>query len=436
MLKNGAYEELFEYISNLEVIDTHEHLPVREEDREPVPDILSEYLCAYLGDDLKSAGLKDSEFQKIAEYMGDYSKQIPLKDKWNILRPYLERVENTSYYRQLCITTEKLYGLEFISHDSSVEHLMLLNDKFMLSLKKGSYQRVLEEKCHIKIGILDSYDLNCDRRYFRPAHRLDKFIAPMYEADIQKIEKETGVQINCFDDWLEACTKSMEQAIECGAAAFKMGLAYVRNLRFERTTRNEAEAEFNQIFRNIHTASQENPGFLTGKKFQDYMMHYVLRYVNKRSFVYQIHTGLLAGKANNLTNSDPQQLINLFLEYPNVKFDLFHMGYPYQSQVAAIAKMLPNVYVDLCWAHVISQYSSVQALLELLDTVPVSKINGFGGDSLFLDAVCGHLWMARENISLALSVKVDEGRYDIEQAKSFGRKILYDNPMELFRLYD
>ena len=41
--------------------------------------------------------------------------------------------------------------------------------------------------------------------------------------------------------------------------------------------------------------------------------------------VVQLHTGLLEGTQYILANSDPIQMNNLFMEYPNVKFDLFHM---------------------------------------------------------------------------------------------------------------
>ena len=88
----------------------------------------------------------------------------------------------------------------------------------------------------------------------------------------------------------------------------------------------------------------------------------------------------------------------------------------------------------MCWAHVISPYASKCALAEFLDTVPVTKINGFGGDSLFLDAVYGHQLMARENISMVLAQCVEEGTYSMGQAKKFAERILYQNPMELFGL--
>ena len=62
-----------------------------------------------------------------------------------------------------------------------------------------------------------------------------------------------------------------------------------------------------------------------GKPLQDYMMHYILRLANKRGLTFQFHTGLQEGNGNIIYNSDPSLLSNLFLEYPDVDFDIFHI---------------------------------------------------------------------------------------------------------------
>ena len=68
----------------------------------------------------------------------------------------------------------------------------------------------------------------------------------------------------------------------------------------------------------------------------------------------QIHTGLQEGTGNVVTNSRPTHLINLFIRYPDARFDLFHAGYPYHHELAALAKNFANVYADLCWVPIIS----------------------------------------------------------------------------------
>jgi hypothetical protein len=55
--------------------------------------------------------------------------------------------------------------------------------------------------------------------------------------------------------------------------------------------------------------------------------------------------------------------------------------------VGALAKNFPNVLIDMCWAHIVSPRASIDALAAWLETVLVNKINGFGGDYLFVDGV-------------------------------------------------
>lgn len=152
----------------------------------------------------------------------------------------------------------------------------------------------------------------------------------------------------------------------------------------------------------------------------------------QKNLVIQIHAGLLEGNDNVLTNSDPTLLVNLFSEYKEAKFDVFHGAYPYTRELAALAKNFPNVYVDMCWLHVISPSRARQALAEWLDTVPSNKIFGFGGDYVFAECIYGHSAMARENIARVLTEKVEEGTFTEVQAIDLARKLLHDNAYEFF----
>ncbi|MCX7704677.1 MAG: amidohydrolase family protein, partial [bacterium] len=217
----------------------------------------------------------------------------------------------------------------------------------------------------------------------------------------------------------------------------KTSLAYKRSLRFKRTTKTEAEADFNRFFfRKKHLVERvdENTGLNSGDSFQNYMFHFIMQKANKNKMVVQIHTGLLEGNGNILSNSDPSLLTNLFIEYPDIRFDILHIGYPYQHIVGALAKMFPNVWIDMCWVHAISPHASIQALVEWIDSIPINKICGFGGDYCFVDGVYGHQKLARENIAMALYKKVKQGLFDIEKACKIARMLLIENPLNLFNL--
>ncbi|TYB84065.1 MAG: amidohydrolase family protein, partial [Kosmotoga sp.] len=169
---------------------------------------------------------------------------------------------------------------------------------------------------------------------------------------------------------------------------------------------------------------------------QDYIMHHILSVANKKKLFIQFHTGLLEGNRGILSNSNPEHLENLFSKYPDVKFDIFHTGYPYQNITAALAKMYPNVFIDMCWSHIISPFAARKALSDFLDAVPYNKIMGFGGDYAIVDAIYGHLKIARENIARVLSQKVEEdGGMSIDRAAEIAHRLLYDNPKEVLLEY-
>jgi len=170
------------------------------------------------------------------------------------------------------------------------------------------------------------------------------------------------------------------------------------------------------------------------KAFQDYMMHFILRLAGRTGYTFQFHTGLQEGNGNLIYHSDPTLLSNLFLEYPDVRFDLFHMSYPYEHALSALAKNFPNVYIDMCWGHIVSPAAAVNALVEWLDAVPANKISAFGGDYCFVDAVYGHQLLARENVARALAIKVEQGVFGVDRACRIGEMLFIDNPMAIFRL--
>ena len=92
----------------------------------------------------------------------------------------------------------------------------------------------------------------------------------------------------------------------------------------------------------------------------------------------QIHTGYLAGTGNTLQNSNPINLNNIFLKYREARFVMFHGGFPWTGEFAALGKMFPNVYLDIVWLPQISRESAISSLDQILDCVPYNKIS-WGG---------------------------------------------------------
>jgi len=433
--KSNIFEEIYEYVQGLEIIDTHEHLPAFENLRDKKTDVLKEYLTHYFNCDLISAGLCTSDFEKVI------NTDLPLVDRWDIVEPYWDFSMHTGYARALDISVKGLYGIDRICRETIEE----LNNKFLDSLKPEHFKKVLKDKSKIRISLLHDIpkvndkivfdsNLKCDQSFFRNVYPIDGLIFPQTGDEIERIEKQAGFKICGFGDYIDACQSLLDNALKHGAVALKSALAYQRSIFYERVTRSEAEQEFNELFKYKHMGNYLPSVFPLGRNFQDYMMHFILRLAGRRNLTVQFHTGIQEGNGNILKNSDPALLSNLFLEHPDVDFDIFHMGYPFQDVVSVLAKNFPNVFIDMCWAHIISPAASIKALAEWIDSVPVNKISAFGGDYIFIDGVYGHQFLARQNVSRALAVKVDEGMMDVDRAKEISRMLFYKNPYSIFKL--
>ena len=418
-----AYEKLFEYVQTLPIIDSHEHLPTWEHKRERPTDVLREYLTHYLKDDLISAGMTFHEVQAIR----DVSK--PLMQRWKAVEPYWCLCRNTGYARALDTTVKALYGAERIDGNT----LEGINEAFQQTLVPGAdqYRKILHELSRIEYCMLDEYP-DVDPRFFRAVYSVDPFFTFKSWDEMNAVELEAGISVSSFDGWIAAAEKCLQQARDSGVTTFKCHCAYWRPLLFESASYDEAEAIYNEILSMRGSESWNTITHPMAKPLQDHMLHRVMRFANEHGLTVQFHTGLLAGGSTYLRNADPTLLSNLFVLYPNVRFDLFHIGYPYQHTLGALGKMFPKVYLNMCWAHIISPAACMAALNDWLDSTPAGKIIAFGGDYKFIDAVYAHQLMARQNLTKVLAEKVDSGCLGPDEAKQLARRMFYDNPKSIY----
>lgn len=424
---NNAYDRILEYVLGLTIIDTHEHLPGRESLRPKNGDVLTEYLTHYFPCDLVSAGMSAAEMSAVR------NSSQPIEKRWKIAEPYWEAARNTGYCRALDIAARDLYGLPRIDAKTIVP----LNEAFIAARAAGNtYHTVFKDKSKIELSVVDMLygAREWDPKFFRPTIRMDDFLTPTMPAQLDALAQQAGVKaIHTLSDLEYACEAAMDAALAAGTACLKTAMAYIRTLRYEKPSAAAAQEEFNRI-RPQHSDVMAPLSLQGTVRLQDYMMHHVCRLADRRGLTMQVHTGLQEGNGNFIANSDPALLTNLFMEYRNVRFDIFHIGYPYQQTLSALSKNFANVFIDFCWAHIISPTASVNAMVEYLDAVPANKISGFGGDYLFVDGVYGHQYIARRNVARALAIKVEQGACDVERAMQLAKMILHDNPAKLFGL--
>ncbi len=149
------------------------------------------------------------------------------------------------------------------------------------------------------------------------------------------LESAAGTSIHSLKDMEIAIQKVFDRTVSQGAVGIKSRLAYDRRIRYEKVPPSDAERAFNRI---LGGRADTPPDDKAARQLQDYLMHQLLRNASERRLVAQFHTGFQSGQVNTIMDTNPALLNNVIMEYPQVRFDLFHGGYPYSSELATLAK--------------------------------------------------------------------------------------------------
>jgi uncharacterized protein len=425
-------KEINEEVSSMPIFDTHEHLLSEEERRTKPLDVF--YLFShYVGSDLISSGMMEADFNIL------FDQNIGIEKRWSIFSPFLENVKNTSYYRIVAESVKDLFQVE----DININTFKDLSGKLESTKKQQWYDFILTKKCNIKymLDFIENMPGITDQRPLkRPGSiavkNFEDIISVCCMQDVFRLEKINSTNIYKFKDYLDMIDRIFEESKENGYEVLKIVTAYFRTIRFDEVTFAEADKIFSKLFTLKDYGFFERVDFLSKdelKPLQDYLIHYIIQKAIGLNWPVQIHTGILNGNRNDVSNANPCFLINLFMKYKTCRFDIFHAGFPYTSELITICKEFSNVYFDLCWVQQISFKLYKEVLNLAIETIPSNKIFGFGGDNFILECTYGSQKIVRKIIAEILSEKVRDGYFSYDQAIKMAEKILYLNPMAVYR---
>ncbi len=420
-----AFQALHEAIAAIPLIDTHEHI-------KPEATLagrtwsLFDFLEHYVSSDLVSAGMSREALEKLRQP----DNGLSLEERWNLMAPYWPFAKTTGYGRAMTAYMRDLFGIDDINETTWAELSRRINDA---RSRPGWYRTVLKDKANIDCSLVITWPgepVAVDRAFFRAVPILDHYAIPGTRAELEQLEKEAACSIQTLDQLLTAQETMLDAFTRQGIAAVKIFLAYRRTLRFDRVSKTEAARVFDRIW----LSQTQDLAFDDLKPLQDFMTRTLIGRAAERGLPIQIHTGLQEGNGNYLANSNPTLLTNVIMEFSDARFDLFHAGYPFTGELAALAKYFPNVSADLCWVQAISPHVFKRTLHEWLDTIPANKIFAGGGDSNYVEGAYGHCTLARRLVAEVLAERVEQGAMDRAGALWYAGRILRENAREFFPL--
>lgn len=215
--------------------------------------------------------------------------------------------------------------------------------------------------------------------------------------------EELGMTVDSLADLEALIDRLLDENIKAGSRSIKSAIAYDRTLQMDPSPRAKAARIFGTSPQRISPADR--------KLFGDYIIRFCHDRARDRGLVAQAHTGLA-----RLSGSNPLHVEPLLQEFPEVTFDLFHGGYPWIHEVAALAHNHPNVRINLTWLPQLSTEAAAAALREWIQVIPQADRISWGGDCRTGEESYAALLAAKHSVARAFGDLVDDEYFDLGTA--------------------
>ncbi len=437
-----GYSRMLGYVQTIKKVDTHEHLlpdggffvySPGDYDQKKT-NFYHVVARGYLGSDLVSAGAP-------AKWDTEKLNRGNLDELWNLYGRYLPYTRSTTYYQQLREGFRVLYGFDEMYF--TPENIAQLSRQLASNYADfpGWFDEAFQ-KAGFALMFLDQwwsqFNVKIDTRHFALVFRIDNMVdysilrsrnerpeAGDINNNPYALAREWHMPVATLRDYLAVCERCFKMNVEHHAIAIKIGPAYSRTLDIDDVPLKEAES--------IYLESADSMSAGRRKRLQDFMFHWIVKTAAANDLVVQVHTGYLAGNYRSEDNANPIKLNPFILAHPEARFALFHGGFPQYGVVAALAKNLPNVYVDMVWLPQISRETAVEALQQWLDCVPYNKIF-CGWDGHHIEESVGGMTVTESVVAEVLADRVEKGRMTEEVAREIARAIFRENAIREFKL--
>ncbi len=351
---------------------------------------------------------------------------MPPGDTPDARRDWLSRVRHNSYFVWLEKALAAIYGIELIAAETWQDLSFAISTAHR---DPAWHLRLLREHARYELFLEDAYwapgsDENLGDMAV-PVYRIDMWLAGFHpeahDHDGINPRDRLGRDFPTLDDY-EDCLRAEIRARRPAIAALKCAAAYERTLEFGPPRRDEAKAVFGRSPAEVPAGGR--------RLFGDFILHVALEEAAKLDLPVQVHTGLAM-----LAGSNPLLFEPIIDAYSDVRFVLFHGGFPWVRHVGALAHNHPaNVIIDLCWLPIISTSAAVSALHEYIELLPDIGHLTWGGDCWTGEEACGAAMALRHVLGRCLAEKIADQDLRPRDAETIAHRIMHANARSIYGL--
>ncbi len=414
--------DLARHISQTPIMDTHEHLNKEADYLADKPDILRDLFDNYVTADLVVAGASPEAVARLID-----SSDSDVKTRFATVQTAWEACQFTGYGEATRLIAAHFYGLDALTPAA----LEAARPKAALWRQPGARLRMLHDEANLDHIQVDDFGWTRTPDVSGPDFFLyDLSWLPFCcgRVNVSALHAETGVEVRGLDSLDDVMTGLFAKYAPLSIAV-KSQHAYNRTLRWQERTAADVEPVLQKVL-----AGQEM-GEAERNVLGDWCWARGVELATAHNLPFKIHTGYYAGHSSMpVDRIRSGHLCALLQRYPQARFVLMHIAYPYNDELVAIAKHDPNVFVDMCWAWSVNPYVATDFVRAFVHAVPANKLFGFGGDSFRPHASLAYSVQMRRGLTRALQGEIADGLLTERDAMALATRFLRGNQEACFDL--
>ncbi|HYJ12948.1 MAG TPA: amidohydrolase family protein [Thermomicrobiales bacterium] len=421
--------EIADHVANVSVIDTHTHMGGDYAWEGPdAPDILADLFGSYPSSDLIIAGASPAAVASLQDSSDeDFEARFAgVATAWNV-------TQFTGYGEAVRIAARDLYEIEELSETT----IRTGQQRLHALQQEGGCIALLRDRAkldHVQTDLgFDVVDLpRASAPFFLRDLSVRRYACGLIDDPV--LAAATGVTVRNLATLEESMAALFARCAPLSIAV-KSQHAYVRTLAWQKRTDSDVERAVQAVIEG--GPGSDDPTSDVRLCLGDWCLARAVELASAYDLPIKLHTGYLGGTGQTgmampVDRLRAAHLAPLLMEYPQARFVLMHIAYPYSDELIALAKHFANVHVDLCWVWALNPLASKGFVRRFLHAVPLNKLFAFGDDTGTPSMAYAYAVQMRRWLTLALEEEVGDGFMTARQAMDAGTRLLRGNQLACF----
>lgn len=344
--------------------------------------------------------------------------------------PHLSKTRSTTTTWCLSQILRDLYDIHQDPHDVDPEDLWR---KVEQSASDPSWPASVLAKANISRSLAAcewTRVLPAATEAFVPLLRLDSLInEPFLQRTLDRLGEVTGQPVYEAADLKKSIQELFLRASSAGVAA--VSAAFAPQIDFEEGDRESADRILSLVLLGQKTNREDR------RALRSFVMDTILAACLEHRMPLQLSIGMKRSADHWISGYDTQMLAmysELFARHPRVRFDVIVSNGMLADELTVISRAFGNVCAS-AFGPSLSFPTSLRSILRhRIETLPVTKANGFASESDNVEWAYARCKLLRRELAFALAGIVEEGYLSQSAAVDVARAYLFDNPVRIYHL--